>query len=526
MVNSTKTNFYLLFSLLTIIISIFFVLAAHVVTPTSKNVVEDVSTLYNITINNSDTLVAANITQVNITLPSSFTATASTNGTDALGTLTINGQTLSWANTTSLVLNLTLNSFWFNATASTPGYYNITVTTTNSTVSLSSNISILVNDTTAPATVQYVAPGETGNANISRTNIAINVSVTDNGVINTINISLFNSSRALINNSANSVLATNSKSLFANFTGLAQGVYYFNATVNDTGGNNNTASTITIRVDTTAPTVALISPNVSSSATTYTFSFNVTDTDGTGAQNCSLILDNSVINFIAVVDSTGATNTASNSSIAVGSHNWSVNCTDYANNVGNSSKLAFTVTAAAAAAATTESSSGSSGFPTYTAAAARLSSTEGYEITARSNWKINLPIKGGHSMTINSINAGIVSITILSTPQKGSLSAGETGKYDLDADGYYDLSVYVQSTTSGNAATLILKSINEQSPAVPAETAPEATDQPEETQPEPQQSPLSSGGINWGIIILVIIVVVVAVVLLLVKKKNSAKPKK
>ena len=276
MVNSTKTNFYLLFSLLTIIISIFFVLAAHVVTPTSKNVVEDVSTLYNITINNSDTLVAANITQVNITLPSSFTATASTNGTDALGTLTINGQTLSWANTTSLVLNLTLNSFWFNATASTPGYYNITVTTTNSTVSLSSNISILVNDTTAPATVQYVAPGETGNANISRTNIAINVSVTDNGVINTINISLFNSSRALINNSANSVLATNSKSLFANFTGLAQGVYYFNATVNDTGGNNNTASTITIRVDTTAPTVALISPNVSSSATTYTFSFNVT----------------------------------------------------------------------------------------------------------------------------------------------------------------------------------------------------------------------------------------------------------
>ncbi|MDI6737969.1 MAG: hypothetical protein QME12_05655, partial [Nanoarchaeota archaeon] len=127
-----------------------FVLAPHEITAstgaTSFSVNEGIAYLYNISVNNTDEIAGANITQVNITIPSSFTFIANSNGTNS-GYLTFTNTTnvLSWENNSGLVMNLTEKFFWFNATASARGFYNLTVTTRNATGSYSSNISVNVN---------------------------------------------------------------------------------------------------------------------------------------------------------------------------------------------------------------------------------------------------------------------------------------------------------------------------------------------------------------------------------------------
>lgn len=97
--------------------------------------------------------------------------------------------------------------------------------------------------------------------------------------------------------------------------------------------------------DQSAPNVTLTIPDDSSSYTSnsvsITFNYNVTEVNT--VNNCSLIT-NSVVN---------TTNSSINKSdigkftvvFGPGSYNWNVNCTDNSNNIGNSSKRSFTVTA-------------------------------------------------------------------------------------------------------------------------------------------------------------------------------------
>ena len=79
-----------------------------------------------------------------------FNFSVDTNGTDASDVAFSNTSTvLSWTNSSGYVINGSENkSFWFNATAYTPGTYNISVTTLNVTGAFTSNISITVNDVT------------------------------------------------------------------------------------------------------------------------------------------------------------------------------------------------------------------------------------------------------------------------------------------------------------------------------------------------------------------------------------------
>ncbi len=164
MVKNNKIVFVSLILVFITILIISFVLAAHVITTSSGgnsySVNEDVGFIYNITINNTDTTASGNISQVNITIPNTFSFLANSNGTDAgTHTFTNTSTVFSW-NNSGLVMNLTWKYFWFNVTASTPGNYNLTITTTNVTGSFSSNISVTINDTTSPSSINFVSPSE------------------------------------------------------------------------------------------------------------------------------------------------------------------------------------------------------------------------------------------------------------------------------------------------------------------------------------------------------------------------------
>jgi hypothetical protein len=175
----------------------------------SGPVSESVNFSINITVNNSavNAAIDSNITQVNITLPSTFSFLNGTNFTNVTvtgaGTITtfINqsssqvtlppwaGTVLSWngtlnpgAGAKSLLTNGTLGNFGFMFNVSTPGNYNITVTTMNLSGFINTtNISIIVNDTTVPNNITFQGATPLNGSFIAAGTIFINVSVYDNG---------------------------------------------------------------------------------------------------------------------------------------------------------------------------------------------------------------------------------------------------------------------------------------------------------------------------------------------------------
>jgi len=231
---------WLLVFIVPILVIVFYFVVADLLdtsdTP-SYSIDEDVTNLYNITVNNTGDPPEINFTQVNITFPASFSINDSTNGTGASGTFVLDGQTLSWTNDPDLILNGTLNYFWVNATASTPGSYTITVTTLDTLLNTnSSTVSVTINDTTNPS-ISFSGSTPGNDSNFNRTYILVDVTVVENGVIDTITIFLFDST-GLINSS----ISTSSPAS-SNFSGLSDGVYYINATVNDTSGNKDSTDT-------------------------------------------------------------------------------------------------------------------------------------------------------------------------------------------------------------------------------------------------------------------------------------------
>jgi len=121
-----------------------------------------------------------------------------------------------------------------------------------------SEIWIYTVDTNAP-TINFTAQ-TTATGNYSQSYIVANVTSTDDtSGLSLLKISLYNSTNALINSTTNST-----SPLFINFTGLADGTYYLNATVNDSAGNTNATETRTIMLDTTNPTINFTSPTTQS----------------------------------------------------------------------------------------------------------------------------------------------------------------------------------------------------------------------------------------------------------------------
>ena len=144
-------------------------------------------------------------------------------------------------------------------------------TTTTRTVTL---------DTVKP-NVQFVSP-TTAAGNYSRNYIEANVTASDSGTgLSTIKIFLYNSS-GLVSSSSN----TTSPHFF-NFTGLADGTYFLNATANDTANNENQTETRTITLDITKPNVQFVANTETSGSykSTNSINVNVTATD-TNLDSC------------------------------------------------------------------------------------------------------------------------------------------------------------------------------------------------------------------------------------------------
>lgn len=295
-----KSGEILVIGIISLVLCLAFVFADSITTSTGAtsftSVNEDAGYWYNITINNTGE-ISSNITQVNITLPGSFSYINDTNGTSGNSsylafTSKFNASSpisFGWYNSTNGIIGGGQNfSFWFNATASTPGTYGINVTyIINGTNKNSINLTITINDITRP-TVTVGFPTNKFNYTIAGIfNTSINVS--DNvGVTGC----FFN-----LNNGANTTMIAFNASTGFNYTSslMADGNYTSKYYCNDAAGNVNGTSNVSFTIDTIAPNVAVDYPIANSSHNRSSISINLTVVDATtrvGENGCNLTLTN------------------------------------------------------------------------------------------------------------------------------------------------------------------------------------------------------------------------------------------
>jgi hypothetical protein len=123
--------------------------------------------------------------------------------------------------------------------------------------------------------------------------------------------------------------------------------WYVNCT--DSAGNIGKSATRALTVDTALPIVTLNSPVNSVNTTDPTPDFNFTVTNAVAALACTLYIDSTPYGTNGSTINDTATIITANASIADGSHNWNVNCTDDASNTGTSATRSITIDTAAPA---------------------------------------------------------------------------------------------------------------------------------------------------------------------------------
>ena len=358
-----------------------------------------------------------------------------------------------WFSNDSGATNYSVQNCGLNfTTTSIEGLNNWTVYINDSAGNENSSSITFTVDTTYPL-VDYGSGIEDNNTNFSRSFIYVNVSVTEANEAN-ITFGLYNSTGEV-----NSTIYTD-ETRTINWTNLSDGEYTYNVTVADNAGNSNTTSLRTITLDTTAPTITLVAPADSTSSTTsaYNFTFNVSDSNT--VSYCSLIFDGSIINNLTSISKT-LTNGMYNSSLSVATHTWSINCTDFVGNTGNSSTRTLIVQAPAATTTTTTTTS-SGGYPTYRPDQNELE--EGYQRVLYKNWKISFKVGNeSHLFKVENITDSNAKIILSSEVKEATLSIGEERKFDLSGDNYYDVLVKLNSITPAwrNKANFTIKTIHE-----------------------------------------------------------------
>ncbi len=542
------------------------------VSVTPSNVDEDVSYLYNFTITNTNS--TANITQINISLPSGFSANPETNGTSVAGaSFSISGSVLTWS-LTPLILNDSTEYFWFNATASTPGTYNFSVTSLDSAGITSTNESniITVADTTPPSVSIVFPQNSTYTTNVSE----LNYTVSDNSGLSNCWYSTDNG-------------ATNSSTVSAgtNFTGVisSEGSNTWTLYCNDTSGNENSTS-VTFTKDTGSPVSNLVSPsNNSYDRDTTTFSCNATDSQGLDSITLYLWNSDGSLNLTNTTAVTGTSNSTSwtynitsdgtyiwNCYVndTAGNSDWDVNRTINIDNVAPSISLslisstktslsieivgkegtctvdrsgasisgstltetglscgttyAYTVTCTDAAgnSGSSEStefstskcpSSGKVTKPFWTNTVVVGDIKEGYTRALSEKQRIKVTLKGEeHYVGVIKVAENTATINVSSTPQQAVLSIGEEKKFDVDNDGYYEIYVKLNGIED-NKADITIKEISEK---VPAEAVKDSSEKEQisekETTPAPETGKETRESLAWSVIKWILILAIIGVI--------------
>jgi len=302
-------------------------------------------------------------------------------------------------------------------------------------------------DTTLPQ-ISYSAGTSADNSNLSQSNIYVIVSVTESNE-DTIIFLLHNSTGQVNSNSYTDSTRT------INWTNLADAIYTYNVTINDTAGNLNTTATRTVTLDTTAPVISFSCSKSSLTAGEIL------------ACSCSAV-DN--------IDSSPSVSYVVNPSTSnTGTFTTSCSATDYTGNSASSS-VSYNV-----------ESSGGGGYPNYGISSEDL--MNGHTRIMRKNWKMNFKISNEiHTLLVKDITENNILLVLSSDSQELSLVIDEEKKFELTGDNYYDLFIKLNSIKKSmffSEANLTIQAINEE------------ILEPEETIEEPEAELGETNKLKW-----------------------------
>jgi len=283
-------------------------------------------------------------------------------------------------------------------------------------------------------------------------------------------------------------------------------------------GNEHNVSLIS---DEIKPVVNLTSPSsgVSYSGSSYSVNFIFNVTDDSTIVNCS-VYANSVGYLNSSAITKGANNTIS-VTLSAGSYAAYVNCTDGADNVGNSSVISFSVVAPSSSSSSS-GGDGTSSFYKKTIVQDEEEFSEVGELTKELEEKERIRIKINnkkHYIGVVGLEEDSVVVNISSTVQQAKFYVGDEKKFEVTDDNYYDIYIKLNSIEN-NKANLTVKSIYEEMPEVVGEGVEEKVER-EILEKETCEK------INWFfylqmiVVVLVVLGVFFAVVFLIKKQKRK-----
>ncbi|MEK6760414.1 MAG: hypothetical protein AABX93_00665, partial [Nanoarchaeota archaeon] len=224
---------------------------------------------------------------LNITGPVANATNTTDTGVDANFTIvdaTTSIDSVWYSNDTFSVANYSLGSAgtWVNITNITwsQGIHTVRIYTNDTLNNVNYSTRTFTIDSFGPA-INFTAPSLI-NGTYSRNAILVNITANDSSTLLTgINISLFDSNMAILNSSFSATSGTYS-SFTLNFTGLSDGIYFVNASANDTVNNRNFSETRSYLLDTFGPAINFTTPTLTNgSYSRNAIHVNVTANDST-----------------------------------------------------------------------------------------------------------------------------------------------------------------------------------------------------------------------------------------------------
>lgn len=321
-----------------------------------------------------------------------------------------------------------------------------------------------VTDNVAPA-VSFVSPSASETRSVN--NVFVNVSVNGTGTeISKLTINITNSSgqvnftiyNASVNsaNCKNTTLGGDFYYCAINATNLPNdGSYTVTVNAWDYGGaspGNTISATSSFSVDTTYPRVYLVSPIDSDdwdSSFTVTFKYNVSDF---AIANCSLFIDDDIVK----TDTSITVNTEQSMTYDVGSagyYDWNVSCTDRAGHTNVSGEEIVHVTYEEdGSSSSSGGGGGTTSFWTSTFSPTSDQTSAGYNKMLKKGERIKMAIgKVNHYVGVVKLTSTKATINVSSDPQQAVMEVGDSEKFEVTNDSYYDIEVTLNSVNSTSA---------------------------------------------------------------------------
>lgn len=308
-------------------------------------------------------------------------------------------------------------------------------------------------------------------ANLSSVSVSFNCSVTDSGISN---VTLYGNWSGWHANETKSLTGTSNSTTFSK-TLVANALYSWNCRACDSSNNCNfSSSNRTFLVDTTKPTISLLSPSNDSETSNETQMFRINVTDNFNIKNCSLYVDEDLEDTDETITNASAfyfSSLSLDGSDSGVEYDWYVNCSDFAGNINKSAIRRLTVQIDEDNLSSSSESASSDWTATYSPNSSEFSSSAGYLKEMATKTRVKVTISGtSHYVGLISLTSTKATINVSSTPQQAVLSIGEEKKFEVTGDDSYDVLVKLISIANSKA-NVSIKTIDEKIPNLGSSTS-------------------------------------------------------